>query len=208
MGDEPLVFIVDDDPAARDSVAALLGSKGVAYEKYPSAEDFLKNFDESRYGCLVVDVRMEGMSGLDLQARLRAEGVDLPVIVITGYGDVPSAVTAMRTGAITFLEKPCGDHELWEAICKAVDGHRRQREGQVRLAELATRIVRLTPQERQVMDKLLAGTPNKVIAAELEIGLRTVELRRANVMKKMGARSLAELVRFSVELQDCVEEVA
>ncbi len=208
MTDEPTIFVVDDDPAARDSIAGLVKSKGVAYETYVSAEHFLENFDRSRHGCLVLDVRMDGMSGLELQQKLHRENVSLPIIIITGFGDVSSAVDAMRIGAVTFLEKPCSDYELWESIEAAIDQHRTCRQNELRLGDLQTRLTRLTPEEHQVMEKMIAGTPNKVIAAELEIGLRTVELRRANALKKMGARSVAELVRLHVEAEELAESFA
>jgi FixJ family two-component response regulator len=201
MEDSPIVFIVDDDPAARDSLAAMLESKDVAVQTYASAEDFLEHFDRSRLGCLVADVRMTGLSGLELQERLAADGSDLPVIIVTGYGDIPSAVHAMRTGAVTFLEKPCREGELWENISKALQWHREHREEKATLEDIRGRLEELTPDERQVMALIVAGRPNKVIASELGIGLRTVELRRSNVMRKMRARSLAELVRLSMALQ-------
>ena len=201
MDGQPTVFVVDDDPAARASVAAMIEARGVCVETYDSAERFLDRFDRRRFGCLVTDMRMDGMSGLDLQEKLQAENVGLPVIIITAYGDVPVAVQAMRAGAVTMLEKPCRGRELWQSIQKAIDWYRKQRRMQSRRDELQTRLARLTPEERQVMEQMAAGTPNKAIAARLDIGLRTVELRRANVMKKMEADSLARLVQLLLELE-------
>ncbi len=206
MESEPIVSVVDDDPAARRSLAAMLTAKGLNVETYASAEEFLEESDPSQHGCLVVDVRMGGISGLELQAKLREEKVSLPVIVITGYGNVPTAVSAMKAGAVTFLEKPCIDYELCNSVQAALKQHRQQRESEARHAELQMRLERLSPQERLVMEKLVDGTPNKVIAAELEIGLRTVELRRANVMKKMKADNLAELVQIHMELNESVKD--
>jgi FixJ family two-component response regulator len=198
MQPDATVFVVDDDPAARDSVAALVRSKGLPVDTYASAEQFLAAFDASRVGCLVVDVRMTGMTGLDLQEVLRQRGSRLPIIVITGFGDVPTAVRAMRAGAFTFLEKPCRDQELWSCIQKSLDAAGRARLEDIRKADVEARLAQLTQDEQRVMREMVAGKPNKVIAAELDIGLRTVELRRANVLKKMHADSLAELVRLAL----------
>lgn len=198
MQSEPTVFIVDDDPAARDSVAALVRSKGLPVSTFASAEEFLAAYDPARPGCLVVDVRMTGMTGIDLQEVLRQRGLRIPVIVITGFGDVPTAVRAMKAGAFTFLEKPCRDQELWSCIQKALDAASRLQVEETRKAEVEARLGLLTVDELRVMKEMVAGKPNKVIAAELDIGLRTVELRRANVLKKMQADSLAELVRLAL----------
>ena len=201
MEDRPTVFVVDDDPAARDSVAAMIRSRGMAVESYASAEQFFTQFDRGRLGCLVTDLRMAGMSGLNLLERLKQERISLPAVVITGYGDVPTAVEAMRAGAVTFLEKPCKEGDLWKSIGEAIETHRRLRSRQARLADIQARFARLTPGEALVLERMIAGKPNKTIAADLEIGLRTVELRRANVMKKIGVDSLAELVRLAMEAE-------
>jgi two-component system response regulator FixJ len=201
MQSESTVYVVDDDPAARESVAALVKSKGLRARTFASAEDFLAAIDRSMRGCLVVDVRMTGMSGLDLQERLNRDKVPLPVIIITGHATVPTAVQAMRAGATTFLEKPCSDHELWNHIRLALDAEGRAHEEQTHRDEIAARMAKLTPDERTVMDRLVAGRPNKQIASELDLGLRTVELRRANIMKKLHANSLADLVRFALILE-------
>jgi len=200
--DAPIVFVVDDDPDVRDSVAALVCSKGMKYETYASSEEFLEHFDRSSWGCLVADVRMMGMTGLELQQRLLDEDVDLPVIVITGFGNIPSAITAMRAGAVTFLEKPCPDTELWKSISDAIALHEKEREMRAQREQILRKLGTLTPQERIVMERVVAGRANKVIASELDIGLRTVELRRANALKKMDAKSVAELVRMVVTVRD------
>jgi two-component system, LuxR family, response regulator FixJ len=202
MEGEPIIFVVDDDPAARESVAAMVAARGMAAETYASAEEFLARFDRGRPGCLIVDLRMGGISGLELQRKLREEGILLPFIVITAYGDVPTAVAAMRTGALTFLEKPCSHEDLWESICRGLEEHRRQREAESRRLALAARRDALTPQEAQVMRMMLDGVPNKMIASQLGIGLRTVELRRARILKKMDVASLVDLVRIDLELRD------
>ena len=191
----PTVFVVDDDPAARDSVAALVTAKGLAVESFESAEAFLASYDRSQGGCLIADLRMDGMDGLQLQQRLIEKGIHLPVILISAYADVPTAVTAMNRGAITFLEKPCGDHELWTNISKAIERDARQRGDQAARDDVTRRLETLTDPEREVLDCLRRGCLNKVIASKLDIGLRTVELRRANIMKKMEADSLAHLLK-------------
>ena len=173
MEDRPTVFVVDDDPAARDSVAAMIRSRGMAVESYASAEQFFEQFDRGRLGCLVTDVRMAGMSGLNLLERLKQERLSLPAVVITGYGNVPTAVEAMRAGAVTFLEKPCGEGDLWKSIAVAIKTHRRLRRQQARLADIQARFARLTPGEALVLERMIAGKPNKAIAADLQIGLRT-----------------------------------
>jgi len=190
------VFVVDDDPAARQSVAALIKSHGLPVETYGSGEEFLAQYDPNRRGCLVLDVRMAGMSGLDLQVELKNRGAAIPTIVITGYADVPMAVRAMHNGAVTFLEKPCADQELWENIEVALNQENHLAAIRARQQQIQEYFDTLTESEKQVMDLLLAGAANKTIAADLDIGLRTVEMRRAIIMKKMNANSLAELVRL------------
>jgi FixJ family two-component response regulator len=196
MTSEPTVFVVDDDPAARGSVAALVASHGLAVESFASAEEFLAAYDPARRGCLIADVRMAGMSGLDLQQHLAAKSSALPVIIITGFADIPMAVRAMQTGAVTFLEKPCADKELWQSIQVALDWEEQAQLDRQDRAEIIARRASLAPGEVEVLDRLLAGKANKLIAVELGLGLRTVELRRATLMKKMHADSLAELVRL------------
>ena len=198
MENNMTVFIVDDDPAARDSVAVLVKSKGLPVRAFASAEEFLAEYQPGDSGCLVVDVRMTGMTGLELLEVLRQRNAALPVIIITGFGDVPTAVRAMRAGAFTFLEKPCRDQELWAAIQRALDSATKLQAENDRKTSVEARLATLTPDELRVMREMVIGKPNKVIASDLDIGLRTVELRRANVLKKMQADSLAELVRFAL----------
>jgi FixJ family two-component response regulator len=198
MNDDSTVFVVDDDAGARESVVALVGQKGLRAEGFPSAEDFLNQYDPSRKGCVVVDVRMSGMSGLELLERLKDRKSSLPVVVITGYADVPMAVRAMQEGAVTFLEKPSQEHELWQAIRMALDIEQTKHAQRRQRAEMEARLATLTEDELEVFRRLLAGHPNKRIAADLDIGLRTVELRRSNIMKKMQASSLPDLVRMAI----------
>lgn len=193
------VFIVDDDPAARRSVAALVQSRGTRTREFASAEEFLAAAEGELKGCMVLDVRMKGMSGLDLQREMVERNITLPIIVITGYADVPTAVRAMQAGAVSFLTKPCEPERLWETISEALDRFRadwRQRE---RREELEQRLATLTEDEKAVLIRIMQGLPNKRIARDLDIGLRTAELRRSNLMKKMKADSLAQLVQLTVQ---------
>jgi two-component system, LuxR family, response regulator FixJ len=197
-GRDTFVYIVDDDPGARESVAALVQSRGMQAKEYSSAEEFLSVANEDLCGCLVLDVRMTGMGGLDLQEELRRRDIPLPVIVITGYGDVPVAVRAMQAGAVSFLTKPCQPDDLWKTIVEALERCRALRDVRVRNRTIEQRLSTLTREERAVLSKVLTGTPNKLIARDLDIGLRTVELRRSNLMKKMAAESLAELIQMAL----------
>jgi two-component system response regulator FixJ len=196
------VFIVDDDPAARQSVAALVSAHGMETETFENGEAFLAYDLSQRRGCIVLDVRMTGITGLDVQAELRRRNVLLPVIVITGFADVPMAVRAMHQGAFTFLEKPCGDQELWRNIEMALDQEQIVANLAARKREIQTNYDTLTDGELAVLEKLLQGDPNKAIAADLDMGLRTVEMRRATILKKMNANSLAELVRLVLTIRD------
>ena len=196
------VFIIDDDPAARESVAALVRSHGLDSETYDSAEEFLGRFDRCRDGCLVVDVRLTGMSGIELQEHLKQAGVELPVILISGYGDITTAVRAMRTGALTFLEKPCNEQQLLESISQAFQHKAALRAARVQRADIRRRLTLLTPDEQVVLEQLMDGKANKTIAKELDIGLRTVELRRATILKKMQATSLSGLVQMVVHVNE------
>jgi two-component system response regulator FixJ len=192
------VYVVDDDPAARESVLALVKTKGVPAVGCSSAEEFLGAYAPDMIGALVLDVRMPGISGLELQQQLRSAGSPLCVMIITGYGDVRTAVRAMQSGAYTFLEKPCQDQELWATIQEALERGQKQSEQKVEQEELARRAATLTTSEREVLLRVLEGMPNKQIAQELDIGLRTVELRRSEIMSKFQANSLPELVRMAI----------
>jgi two-component system, LuxR family, response regulator FixJ len=196
---EPMVFVVDDDERARKSVCALVRSLGVQAEAYRSAEEFLAADISGRSGCLVTDIRMMGMSGLDLQDRLIERGIRLPVIVLTAFPRTRSTVRAMKAGAITLLEKPYDDEELWDAIRNALaEEAARGAETQHR-RNIRERAARLTQAERVVMGLIVQGKANKTIARELNVSVRTVESRRHTVFAKMGVESVAELVRFAIE---------
>jgi two-component system response regulator FixJ len=198
---EPVVYIVDDEAAIRDSLAMLLGAVGLATRCYASAKDFLAQYREDSRACLVADVRMPGLSGLELQEALRSRGAELPVIVITGHGDVAMAVRAMKAGASDFIEKPFNDQVMIDAVHRALA--RSAEEGGARpqaaaRSVLETRIAQLTPREKEVMLLVAEGRPNKVVATRLGLSTRTVEVHRAKLMEKMGARSLADLVRMAI----------
>jgi FixJ family two-component response regulator len=196
------VFVVDDDDAVRDSLALLMKSVGLAVETYPSARDFLDHFDPERIGCLVLDVRMPGMSGIELQERLAKRNATLPIIFVTGHGDVPMAVHALRAGAVDFIQKPFSDQALLDRIQQSLEEHARRRGEDVKKAAIRERIAGLTPREREVMSMVIEGKANKVIAIDLGVSERTVEIHRARVMEKMQASSLPDLVRMVLESRD------
>jgi len=192
----PTVFIVDDDPAIRFAMQALMDSVDLRHEIFSSGDDFLQQASEPRPGCLVLDIRMPGLGGLELQQELLDRGNDLPIIFITGHGDVPMAVEAMQKGAIDFIQKPFRDQELLDRISEALKTNKERREEQQKHSEVAGRVAKLTNREREVFDLVVTGKPNKVIAYELGVSQRTVEIHRARVMEKMQARSLADLVKM------------
>ena len=195
---QPTVFVVDDDEAMRSSLQWLIESVGLMVECYSSAETFLEAYYPGRSGCLLLDVRMPGMGGLELQEYLRRHEIHIPVIIITGHGDVPMSVRAMKEGAIDFIEKPFNDELLLDAIRSALSVDERQRWEQAQRAELASRLSLLTPREHEVMGMVTEGKSNKEIATALGVSAKTVEAHRAKVMDKMQAGSLAELVRMSI----------
>lgn len=193
---EPRVHIVDDDDAMRDSLKWLLESRGLAVELYPSAEAFLGLFNRDFCGCLVLDVRMPGMSGLDLYEQLQARASTLPVIFITGHGDVPMAVSALKKGAADFIEKPFNDQDMLRLIEACMKQDRAAAAKRAENASVAQRLDSLTQREREVLALIVAGKLNKQIADELGISIKTVEVHRSRVMEKMGANSVAELVQL------------
>ena len=190
------VFVVDDDEAVRDSLALLLRSVELAVATFSSANDFLDSYDPAAPGCLILDVRLPGMSGLELQQRLADDGADLPIVFITGHGDVPMAVRAMRRGAVDFLQKPFSDQELLDRVQQALAEQSQRRQQSELKAEIAQRIRSLTPREHEVMELIVEGLANKVIANRLGTSQRTVEVHRASVMRKMQADSVARLVHL------------
>ena len=201
--DAPIVHVVDDDEAVRDSIAMLLDTAGIANRLYVSAEDFLAKHGDSakESGCLVLDIRMPGLTGLELQEQLVERRVALPIIFITGHGDIPMAVEAMRRGAVDFIRKPFSDNDLLERVREAFDRSIADRDHQTALAAARTGHESLSPREREVFERVASGQANKVVAIELGISERTVEIHRAQVMRKMGARTLAQLVRMKIDLE-------
>ena len=190
------VFIVDDDASIRFAMQALMDSVNLKHEIFSSGDEFLEKVTDQRPGCLVLDIRMPGLGGLELQEELIKRGNTLPIIFITGHGDVPMAVEAMQKGAVDFIQKPFRDQELLDRIREALATDEERREAQQHHAEVAGRLERLTKREREVFDLVVTGKPNKVIAYELGVSQRTVEIHRARVMEKMQARSLADLVKM------------
>ncbi len=196
----PTVFIVDDDSAIRFAMQALLDSVDIEHEIFASANEFLDKNTEQRPGCLVLDIRMPGLGGLELQEELIRRGNTLPIIFITGHGDVPMAVEAMQKGAVDFIQKPFRDQELLDRIREALATDEERREVQERHSEVAKKLATLTNREQEVFNLVVTGKPNKVIAYDLGVSQRTVEIHRARVMEKMQARSLADLVKMHMTI--------
>ena len=194
--DKATVFIVDDDQAIRHAMELLMRSVGLNYEIFHSGDDFLDGHTNDRVGCLVLDIRMPGLGGLELQEKLNEMGSTLPIIFITGHGDVPMAVEAMQKGAVDFIQKPFRDQDLLDRISEALKTDEERRMARAEKAEVQARVEKLTNREREVLDLVVTGKPNKVIAYELGVSQRTVEIHRARVMEKMQAKSLADLVRM------------
>jgi FixJ family two-component response regulator len=197
----PTVFVVDDDEGVRNSLRFLLKSVGLATQALASASEFLDTYKPNQRGCLVLDVRMPGMSGLELQQQLNLRGAVIPVIFITGHGDIPMAVEAMQQGAFDFLQKPFRDQDLIDRIQRALERDARNRAALDQHARIRERLDSLTPREREVLTLMTRGQPNKIMAAELGVSQRTVEIHRARVMEKSGAASLAQLVRMVMNLE-------
>lgn len=200
MAQDGTVFVVDDDPGVRDSLAMLLTSSGYKVKSYASATAFLASETPDAVGCMVVDVQMPEMNGLALQQELAARRFRLPVIIMTGHGDIPIAVQAMKAGAVDFLEKPFDDGVLLDGIRRALESVSSAADQALAAKETKRRLEQLTDREREVMDLIVAGKANKVIAYELSISPRTVEIHRSRVMEKMAAGNLADLVRKVLSL--------
>lgn len=196
------IFIVDDDEGVRESLGFLMKSVGLNFATFSSAQEFLNGYDKDPPGCLVLDIRMPGMSGLELQSKLQERQAILPIIFITGHGDVPMAVEAMQNGAVDFIQKPFRDQELLDRINDALEQDSRNRHGLLQKHDIADRMATLTQREHEVMELVAAGQANKVIAGDLGVSQRTVEIHRARVMEKMRARSLAGLVRMVMQVRD------
>jgi len=196
----PTIFIVDDDSAVRDALKLLLRSVGQAVETFGAGQEFLDAYNDDRAGCLVLDIRMPGMSGLELQQKLNEKHAILPIIFITGHGDVPMAVEAMQAGAVDFIQKPFRDQDLIDRINQALEKDHNNRAALGERNDIRRRLETLTPREREVLDLVVHGKANKVIAGDLKLSQRTVEIHRARVMEKMQASSLAHLVRMVLEV--------
>lgn len=197
---EATVFIVDDDSAIRDSMSMLMKTIGLKSQSFSSAKLFLEHYDPAEQGCLVLDVRMPGMSGLELQEALNERQAILPVIFITGHGDVPMAVDAIKNGAADFIQKPFRDQDLIDRINMAIENDQKFRSQLTRKQELKERFESLTPREKEVLNQVVNGSANKVAAHELGVSQRTIEIHRSRVMEKMQARSVAQLVKMYMTL--------
>ena len=193
---EPTVFVVDDDPSVLKALKRLLQSAGWKAVTFESADDFLGAHDPAAHGCLLLDMSMPGHDGLELQRRLTEMGSSLPVVFLTGHGDVPSSVTAMRAGAVNFLSKPVNDEALLASVAEAVQIDRAARRDNADVAVAHERLTTLTARERQVLERVVAGRLNKQIADELGTGVKTIKVHRARVMQKMDSKSLAQLARL------------
>ena len=200
---EPVVYIVDDDEAVRQSVGMLVKSCGRNVESYCCAEDFLEGYDPSRPGCLVLDVRMPGISGLSLQEMLAKDKMSLPIIIITGHGDINMAFKATKAGAIDFIEKPFKDQDLLDAVERGIAKHLQNHKNLSGQVEYEKRYLNLTDREREVLQLVIDGNPNKTISHKLEITKKTTEFHRKNVMTKMDADSFAELVKWVAKKEIC-----
>jgi FixJ family two-component response regulator len=198
------VYVVDDDEGMRRALNLLLNTVGYQTAAFANAKEFLQAFKAGTAGCLVLDIRMPGMSGLELQQHLNRMGSMLPVIFITGHGDVPMAVQAMKEGAFEFVQKPFREQDLLDRINHALEQDKDNRGNLALRADVARRVETLTPRERQVMEKVVDGAANKVIAIDLDLSERTVEIHRAKVMEKMGARSVAHLVKLQLSLSNSI----
>lgn len=198
MNDNNFVFIVDDDEAVRKSTAWLIESIGLQVKAFNSADDFLEHYNHE-HGCIVMDVRMPGMSGLDAQEEMNRRGIELPLIFITGHGDVPMAVRALKRGAFDFIEKPFNDQHLLDAVQRGLKHSDENLEERIYREQIEQRIASLTPRELEVMQKVTEGKPNKVIAHELNVSIKTIEVHRARMMEKMEVNSVAELVKLSLQ---------
>jgi FixJ family two-component response regulator len=201
VAETPVIHIVDDDESMREVLASLLRSVAFAARSYPSVDAFLQAPRVDAPGCLILDVRLPGMSGLDFQSRLTEVGIELPVILMTGYGDVPMSVRGMKAGAVDFLIKPFRDQDMLDAVSVAISRDRARRAANAESISLKEKLASLSPRERQVMELATAGKMNKQIAGDLGISLVTVKIHRGAAMRKMGARTLADLVRMAEALK-------
>ncbi len=195
------VFIIDDDREVREALQLLMESVGLRVVPFDSASAYLEQFDAARPGCIILDVRMPGMSGLELQALLLEKPLCPPIVIITGHGDVPMAVRAVQAGAVDFIQKPFNDQALLDSVHRALEHDSRQRGEASHMAEIRHKLSRLTPREREVLDLVVQGMRNKLIAAELSVSQSTVEAHRAKVMEKMEAKTLSDLMRMMLTIE-------
>jgi FixJ family two-component response regulator len=198
--ESPTVFVVDDDPAVRKSLRWLMESVGLKVQTYSSGVEFLAAYNADRPGCVVLDVRMPGMSGLELQEQLQDRGCRLPVIIVTAYGDVPMAVRTIKSGAVHFFEKPVSDQVLLDQIQRALADDLARRQQDLQLSHLETRFARLTKREREVLERVIAGMSSREIGEQLGVSYKTIEAHRAKIMRRMEAGSVADLMRIYFSL--------
>ncbi len=195
----PTAYVVDDDESIRTLWRWLMESNGVAVRTFATATEFIESYRSGDAGCLVLDLKLPGMSGLELQEYLNSKGIEIPIVFVTGHGDVPAAVSALKGGAVDFIEKPFSHREVLSIIENALQRDAENREKRVRRSRIAGRLAMLTEREREVLQRVIEGKPNKIIAADLDISMKTVEFHRAKVMEKMGVTSVAELVQFAMQ---------
>ena len=201
ISDQPSVFIIDDEEPIRSALTLLMESVGLKAESFASAQEYLDQFDASKSGCIILDVRMPGIGGLDLQARLTAEKIHPPIIIITGHGDVPMAVRAVTAGAVDFIEKPFNNQSMLDSVHRAIELDAVQRGESSRLQDIEAHYNSLTPREKEVLQYVIEGKRNKVIAFDMNISQSTVEAHRSKVMEKMTASTLSDLMRMALSLK-------
>jgi FixJ family two-component response regulator len=195
----PIAYVVDDDESIRTLWRWLMESNGIAVRTFATAAEFIESYRNGDAGCLVLDLKLPGMSGLELQEYLNRKDIEIPIVFVTGHGDVPAAVSAIKGGAIDFIQKPFSHREVLSIIEKAFQRDAEIRERRTRRSRIAGRLATLTEREQEVLQRVIEGKPNKIIAADLDISMKTVEFHRAKVMEKMGVTSVAELVQFAMQ---------
>src|SRR6266571_5254517 len=195
----PTAYVVDDDESIRTLWRWLMESNGIAVRTFATAAEFIESYRNGDAGCLVLDLKLPGMSGLELQEYLRCRDIEIPIVFVTGHGDVPAAVSALKGGAVDFIQKPFSHREVLAIIRKAFQRDTENREKRAQRSRIAGRLATLTEREREVLQRVIEGKPNKIIASELDISMKTVEFHRAKVMEKMGVTSVAELVQFAMQ---------